>query len=133
MIIMANRSESRKLAMTVLYQIEIMKENKIPYEVDNIISDNVETENVFVNDLVYGVITNEEKLIAKADTLLKDWNMKRLDKVGSTILKMSLYELEYMDTPSIVVINEAVELAKNYTDEELAKMINAVLDKTIKK
>ena len=45
---------------------------------------------------------------------------------------MAIYELKYMDTPSIVVINEAVELAKQYTDEELVKMINAVLDKFMK-
>ena len=40
--------------------------------------------------------------------------------------------MKYMDTPPIVVINEAVELAKLYTDDELVKMINAVLDKFMK-
>ena len=45
---------------------------------------------------------------------------------------MAFYELKYMDTPAIVVINEAVELAKTYTDKELADMINASLDKFVK-
>ena len=57
---------------------------------------------------------------------------KRLDKTGASILRMAFYELKYMDTPEIVVINEAVELAKKYTDQELAHMINAALDKYIK-
>lgn len=129
---MLTRSEARQIAMTILYQIEIMKQNKIDYEVDDVIKENVSIENEFIKDLVYGVTTTEEELITLANKYLKDWHFNRLDKVGGTILKLALYELKYMDTPSIVVINEAVELAKKYTDEELAKMINAVLDRYIK-
>ena len=44
---------------------------------------------------------------------------------------MSLYEIKYTDTPNIVVINEAIELAKKYSDENVRKMINAVLDKIV--
>ena len=45
---------------------------------------------------------------------------------------MPIYELKYTDTPPIVVINEAIELAKKYSDDDVRKMINAVLDKMIK-
>ena len=45
---------------------------------------------------------------------------------------MAIYELKYTDTPPIVVINEAIELAKKYSDDDVRKMINAVLDKMIK-
>ena len=45
---------------------------------------------------------------------------------------MAIYELKYTDTPHIVVINEAVELAKKYSDDSVRKIINAVLDKMIK-
>ena len=44
---------------------------------------------------------------------------------------MGIYEIKYMDTPDIVVINEAIELAKKYSDDNVKKMINAVLDKII--
>ena len=63
---------------------------------------------------------------------MNNWTIDRLDKSGANILRMSLYELKYMDTPEIVVINEAVELAKKYCDESVRKIINAVLDKYIK-
>lgn len=129
---MMSRSESRSLAMTILYQIEILKENRLEYDVDAVLKENMEIENEFVKDLVYGVITTEKELVEQANKYLKDWNLNRLDKVGATILKLALYELKYMDTPSIVVINEAVELTKKYSDEELAKMINAVLDRVVK-
>ena len=44
---------------------------------------------------------------------------------------MGIYELKYTETPDLVVINEAIELAKRYSDENVRKMINAVLDKLI--
>ena len=48
------------------------------------------------------------------------------------LLAMALYELKYTDTPEVVVINEAIELSKKYSDESVRKIINAVLDKYIK-
>ena len=63
---------------------------------------------------------------------MKDWSIERIDKTGAAILKMAIYELKYTDTPPIVVINEAIELAKKYSDDDVRKMINAVLDKMIK-
>ncbi len=126
------RSEQRKIAMTILYQISLRKDSHIPYTIDEVIKENMEEENEFVKDLVYGVNNNEEQLNTLANKYLKDWDIKRIDKIGSAILKIALYELKYMDTPKIVVINEAVELAKNYTEDDLAKMINAVLDRYIK-
>ena len=61
-----------------------------------------------------------------------DWDITRIDKTGAAILRLALYELKYTDTPEVVVINEAVELAKKYSDDAVRKMINAVLDKCIK-
>lgn len=129
---MSSRSVLRKTSMVILYQIDIRKENNIPYNIDEIMKENMPVDNEFVKDMVYGVTTTESELDEIANQYLKDWSMKRLDKTGATILRMAIYELKYMDTPPIVVINEAVELAKNYTDEDLGKMINAVLDKYMK-
>ena len=60
---------------------------------------------------------------------MKNWSIDRIDKTGASILRLALYELQYTDTPKIVVINEAVELAKKYSDDSVRKIINAVLDK----
>ncbi len=129
---MLSRSELRKICMTCLYQIDILKQNNLSYDPEEILKENLSVENEFVKDIVYGVITDEKEIDEIANKYLKDWDIKRLDKTGASILRMAIYELKYMDTPSIVVINEAVELAKQYTDEELVKMINAVLDKFMK-
>lgn len=129
---MQKRSELRQLAMTCLYQIDILKQNHLTYDVDEVLKENVSVDNEFVKDLVYGVITSEKEIDEIANEYLKDWEINRLDKTGAAILRMAIYEMKYMDTPPIVVINEAIELAKKYTDEDLVKMINAVLDKFMK-
>lgn len=127
-----NRSELRKIIMTVLYQISVYKSNKIKYDIKNVIKELLEVENEFVNTIVYGV---EEKILELdeiANKYLKDWTIDRLGKTDQAILRMSLYELLYTDTPDIVCINEAVELAKEYSDDKVKNMINAVLDSVMK-
>jgi N utilization substance protein B len=128
---MATRSELREKVMTILYQIELYKKNKIDYNVDDVIRENVEIENEFVKDMVYGVITHIEEIDEIANTNLKDWRIDRIDSMGRAILRMGIFELKYMDTPDLVVINEAVELAKKYSIDDVRKMINAVLDKLV--
>lgn len=129
---MLNRSEARKVGMTCLYQIDILRQNKLPINVDEILKDNLEIENDFVSEIVNGVTDHLDEIDKLCNSYLSNWKINRLDKAGANILRMAFYELKYMDTPAIVVINEAVELAKTYTDKELADMINASLDKFVK-
>ena len=124
-----NRSEARKIIMTILYQIVVYDKNKMIYEVEDVIKENLEIDNEFVKDIVYGVITYQNDLDKIANKYLNNWTIDRLGSTDIAILRMGIYELLYTDTPSIVSINEAVELAKIYSDESVAKMINAVLDK----
>ena len=124
-----NRSEARKIIMTILYQIVVYDKNKMIYEVEDVIKENLEIDNEFVKDIVYGVITYQNDLDKIANKYLNNWTIDRLGSTDIAILRMGIYELLYTDTPSIVSINEAVELAKTYSDESVVKMINAVLDK----
>lgn len=128
---MATRSELREKVMTILYQIELYKKNKIEYDVDNVIKENVEIENEFVKDMVYGITTCIDELDEIANSHLDNWTIDRLDSMGRAILRMGIYEIKYMDTPDLVSINEAVELAKKFSDDSVRKMINAVLDKLV--
>ena len=123
------RSELREKAMIILYQIDICQDRKMEYDIDYLIKANLEVDNEFVKEIVYGVTTYKDSLDEIADSYMVDWNIKRLDKTGSSILRMGLYELKYTDTPSVVSINEAIELSKKYSDEKVTKMINATLDK----
>ena len=130
---MANRSELREKIMTIIYQITLYKNNKMNYNVDDVIKENIEIDNEFVKDMVYGIVTEFDSLTEIANTYLKNWTIDRLDLTGASILRMAIYEIKYMDTPKVVVINEAIELAKKYSDDNVRKMINACLDRIIKK
>ena len=126
---MKNRSELREVIMKVLYQVNLFEDSKIEYDINDLIKEQLEVENQFVNDCVEGVIKNKKDIIKLANKYLKDWTMDRLNKVDQAILSLGIYELMYTDTPSIVSINEAIELSKKYSDEAVTKMINGVLDK----
>ena len=115
--------------MTILYQIIVYEKNKMIYEVEEVIKENLEIDNEFVKDIVYGVLTYQNDIDNIANKYMKSWTIDRLGNTDMAILRMGIYELLYTKTPSVVCINEAVELAKTYSDDEVAKMINAVLDK----
>lgn len=124
-----NRSELRKMIMTILYQMNVYESHNMEYNVDEMIKEVTTIENEFVKDIVYGVITYKQELDKLANKYLKDWTIDRLGNTDKAILRMGIYELLYTDTPDIVCINEAIELAKTYSDDDVRKMINSVLDK----
>lgn len=126
------RSELREKCMIILYQNEIINNDKISTPIEDIIKDNLEIDSDFVDNIVNGVIKKYDELNEIANKYMNDWTIDRIDKTGASILRMGIYELKYTDTPEIVVINEAIELAKKYSDDNVRKIINAVLDKLIR-
>ncbi len=126
---MKNRSELRDIIIKVLYQIKIYDTAKVDYSIEDLIKEQLEVENEFVKSSIIGIIKNRNEIEKLADKYLNEWKFTRLNKVDQAILSLGIYELKYTDTPSIVSINEAIELAKKYSDEKVVKMINGVLDK----
>lgn len=123
-----SRTELREKIMVILYQIDFYDKEKMPYEIEKVIKDNTEIENEFIKDIVYGVIEHKKELDEKINKYLKEWTLDRLGNTDKAILRMSVYELLYYDTPHIVSINEGINLSKKYSDEKVVKVINAVLD-----
>ena len=124
-----NRSELRVKIMTILYQINVYETNKVEYNIDDVIKSVVDIDNEFVKEIVYGVTTYKDEINSIANKYLSGWTISRLGNTDQAILQMGIYELKYTDTPPIVVINEAVNLAKQYSDDKVKNMINAALDK----
>ena len=127
-----SRSELRNIVMVILYQIDIYESREVPFNVDEVIKENLSVDNDFVRSIVYGVTTYKDELDEIANKYIEGWTIDRIDKTGAAILRMGLYELKFTDIPEIVVINEAIELAKRYCDDAVRKIINAVLDRYIK-
>ena len=126
---MENRSESRKKIMTILYQMSVYDKNKMKYEIEDVIKEVSEIDSEFIKEIVYGVVTYKNDIDKLANKYLNNWTIDRLGNTDIAILRMGIYELMYTDTPDIVCINEAIELAKAYSDDDVRKMINACLDK----
>ena len=134
----ANRTMTRENAMRVLYQIFLYKKNKIDYTTNGVIDeymDNMPLEDrktiniEFLKNLVEGVLNNINNIDDNISKYLENWAIDRLGLTDQAIIRISVYELLYTDTPNLVCINEAIELSKKYSDEKVSKMINGVLDK----
>lgn len=123
-----SRHEQRYKAMTILYQIKLYETNNIDYDIDNIIDSQTEVKSKFITNLVHGVVENIKEIDECANKYLDNWTIDRLGLTDQAILRIAIYELLYTDVPSLVSIDEAVELAKSYSDDSVCKMINGALD-----
>jgi N utilization substance protein B len=137
-IMKVNRTITRENAMRVLYQIFLYKKNKIDYTTNGVIEeymDNIPLEErkiintEFLKELVEGVLNNINDIDNNISKYLENWTIDRLGLTDQAIIRISVYELLYTNTPNLVCINEAIELSKKYSDEKVSKMINGVLDK----
>lgn len=131
-----NRKKSREIAMKILYQMNINKDTyeNLKMNLKEII-DEKDLENVdynYIDNVVMGVTNNIEELDKKIEENLVDWKLNRISKVNLCILRLSVYEMFYVeDVPKKVAINEAVELGKKYSDNKAHKFINGVLAKLL--
>ena len=123
------RTEAREKIMIILYQIDFYIKDNISFDVEEVIKENLEIDNKYVRDIVNGVLENVDDIDSIITKYLENWDLNRLGKTDKAILRLATYEMLYYDTPKVVVINEAIELAKKYSDDKVVKLINAVLDK----
>ena len=122
------RSELREKIMTILYQINVYKKEKIEWNLENVINETDKTQDPFIEKIVKGVLEKENELDEIINRHMKEWQISRLGNIDKAIFRMSTFELLFTDTPKIVSINEGIELAKKYSDERVTKMLNGVLD-----
>jgi N utilization substance protein B len=131
---MRKRTRARECALQILYQIDITHYN-YPYALNDYISNSKIAGDVrsYCERLVEGVtkdLNDIDKVITRYAT---NWQLKRMAVVDRNILRLATFELLYLeDIPFKVTINEAVELAKKFGDEDSSKFVNGVLDKISK-
>ena len=130
-----NRTKSRELAFKLIYEKEIQKEIgdeelKVFFESNEIEDDEIKE---YLKDILFGVSKNEEeitKLIKK--NLKENWTRDRVSKINISLLKIAIYEMKYNKLPYKVAINEVIELAKKYSDEQASSFINGILASIVK-
>ncbi|MBU0758747.1 MAG: transcription antitermination factor NusB [Candidatus Omnitrophica bacterium] len=131
---MRKRTLARECALKILYKIEIAKDS-----VDDSFRDfwssqetSMEVRN-FAETLVRGTSENIARLNEIISKYTENWDIKRMAVIDKNIMRLSIFELLYMDDiPAKVSINEAIELAKKYGDIDSGKFVNGILDKVRK-
>jgi transcription antitermination protein NusB len=128
------RRASRDIAMKLLYQLEIQKEDK-DEQIRDVLDEYslLDNDRKYVTDVVEGVGSNLPYIDKIIDQYAKGWKINRISKVDLSILRLSIYEISFMDDiPFNVSVNEAVELAKKYSGEDSGSFINGILGKVTK-
>lgn len=131
-----NRSTIRELTFRLIYSIEIQKSTNIEEQIDLYIeSNNIEDKNAkeYIRDVVLGIETNTEDITKLIEKHLKsDWKIDRISKIDLSLLKLAIYEIKYKEIPYKVAINEAIELAKKYGEDNSKNFVNGILASVVK-
>jgi N utilization substance protein B len=125
------RRASRELAMKLLYQLEIQKEDREEQK-NRFFEENTlaEKDRAYINDVAEGVFSRQEAIDNVIEVNSKGWKIGRISKVDLSIMRLSIYEICFRnDIPLNVSINEAVELAKKYSGEDAGSFVNGILSK----
>ncbi|MGB3136585.1 MAG: transcription antitermination factor NusB [Nodosilinea sp.] len=85
----------------------------------------------FALELLSNTAKHQHDVDALLDEAMVAWNLKRLPRIDRDILRLAVVEMNYLGTPDRVAINEAVELAKRYSDDDGYRFINGVLRRVV--
>jgi N utilization substance protein B len=138
---MAARHRSRQRALQVLYQWDMTKQpvdQAIASFYDTLYSDESEGEadpeddkpgrDEFMEQLAKGTSEMALDIDHRISSKSEHWRLERMPAVDRNILRMAIYEMSRDETPAAVVIDEALELARQFSGEESVSFINGILD-----
>lgn len=128
---MGSRRKAREAALQVLYQIDLSGEDvERALELFSNYMVQGEDPEPFAVELVRGCIAQRDAIDAKIREISKHWRLERMARVDRNILRLSTFELLWVpEVPKRVSLNEAVELAKRFGDENSPAFVNGVLDR----
>lgn len=124
------RRKGRELALQALYQIEITGDPSVA-AVELFLQhfEGPSQAKAFASRLVSGVVSHRAEIDRMIEACTEHWKLARLAKVDLVILRLATYELLHCpDIPASVSLDEAIEIAKRFGNEESARFINGVLD-----
>lgn len=127
-----SRQLARETAFKMIFQMDVGKNSleMAEYTMEEALIDGdiSKGECKYILTLVSGVSKKKEELDEFMEAYSKGWALDRINHIEKSIIRLALYEIRYMDIPYEVSVNEAVELAKRYGEEEAYSFVNAILD-----
>lgn len=131
MVLKMNRTNSRIIAMQIIYNYNINKSLDFEGITHIINQETLDYDLDYLKQLVNGIIDNQAQIDFLISMNLKNYTLNRLSVVDRSLLELGTYELVFSNTPVNIVINEIVEISKEYSeleDYKTSKFNNAVLD-----
>ena len=129
------RSAMRELAFKLVYGIEIQKEADEDYLELFFENNDVTAKEVqdYLKEIKEGIENHKEEINDLINhNLKKNWSLNRISKINLSLIKIAIFEMLYLDLPYKVAINEVVELAKTYADDQATIFINGILASVVK-
>ena len=129
---MSLRKQARTLVVQMLYQIDLNPDISAG-EVRRMIDEHGrnKTTRTFAWQLFSGVMEYKSQLDEQIVRVAENWSLKRMAATDRNILRLGAFELLHTDTPSPVVIDEAVELAREFGSAQSSQFVNGILDKLL--
>lgn len=129
---MATRRQAREWAVQILFQLDLNPTDKLE-RVFSLFWESAEAdkgERGFTEELVRGVVQNRERIDPVMAKHAENWDVDRMSVLDRNVLRLALFEMLFRpDIPPVVSIDEAVEIAKHFSNAESGKFVNGVLDK----
>ena len=122
-----DRRIARAHAMKLIYEWEMGGDGGEDTRIELLGVESGENETEYMNGMYDGVVSNREEIDRQISDHLRGWTIDRLSRVDLAILRLGVYELMLKETAAGIVINEAVELANQYSTEKAGAFINGVL------
>lgn len=129
---MRKRTQARESALQILYKQDLNPESSIETLLNEYWETNPSPPEVreYAQRIVQGTLLHQSEIDSVLSKYTEHWELHRMAVVDRNILRFSTYELLYLDDiPPKVVINEAVNIAKKFSQEESGKFVNGILDK----
>lgn len=128
------RRELREQIFLLLFRIEFNSQEDMPEQIKMFFEDDElhhsKKDEEYITEKYEKVIAMISKLDGMLDEKAEGWDIKRMGKIELTILRLALYEMNFdEDVPVSVAINEAVELAKKFGQDNSGSFVNAILAK----
>ena len=131
---MGSRHQARERALQILFQYDIHGRPGLWLDVFWKENEATDEARAFAERLVAGVLEQKQELDALISKYATNWKISRMPILDRNILRAGVYELLWMDdVPAKVTVNEAIELAKSFGDDEASKFVNGVLDQVLNK